>query len=70
MVSYGGSTTGESVYRFPARKDQGTLARNLVDGWMKSRGHRANILHPGFKFPGVGIARSDDSIYATQNFGD
>lgn len=67
--SFGGSTTGENIYQFPARRDQKKLAKNLVDGWMNSPGHRANILHPGFRYLGVGIARSGDSIYATQNFG-
>ena len=67
--SFGGSTTGENIYQFPARRDQKKLAKNLVDGWMNSPGHRANILHSGFKYLGVGIARSGDSVYATQNFG-
>ena len=67
--SFGGSTTGENIYQFPKRRDQKKLAKNLVDGWMKSPGHGANILHSGFKFLGVGIASSGDHIYATQNFG-
>ena len=67
--SFGGSTTGENIYQFLVRRDQKKLAKNLVDGWMKSPGHRANILHSGFKYLGVGIARSSDHIYATQNFG-
>ena len=67
--SFGGSTTGENIYRLPARRDQKKLAKNLVDGWMNSPGHRANILHSGFRYLGVGLARSGDSIYAIQNFG-
>ncbi len=67
--SFGGLTTGENIYQFPSRHDQKKLAKNLVDGWMKSPGHRANILHSGFKFLGVGVARSGEHIYATQNFG-
>ena len=67
--SYRGATTGENIYQFSAKRDQKKLAKNLVDGWMKSPGHRANILHSGFKFLGVGVARSGDHIYATQNFG-
>ena len=67
--SFGGSTTGENIYQYTARRDQKKLAKNLVDGWMKSPGHRANILHAGFKYLGVGVARSGDHIYATQNFG-
>ena len=67
--SFGGSTTGENIYRFLARRDQKKLAKKLVDGWMNSPGHRANILHSEVKYLGVGIARSGDSVYATQNFG-
>ena len=67
--SFRGSTTGENIYQFPSRRDQKKLAKNLVDGWMKSPGHRTNILHSGFKYLGVGIARSGDNVYATQNFG-
>ena len=67
--TFGGSTTGENIYRFPARRDQKKLAKNLVDGWMKSPGHRRNILHSGFRYLGVGIASSGDYIYAAQNFG-
>lgn len=31
-------------------------ADEIMQGWMESPGHRANILHPGFKEVGVGIA--------------
>ncbi len=31
-------------------------AQSIVAGWMRSRGHRANILHPGFRALGVGVA--------------
>ena len=67
--SFGGSTTGENIYQFPARRNEKELGKNLVDGWMKSPGHRANILHSGFNYLGVGVARSGQHIYATQNFG-
>ena len=30
--------------------------RSIVKSWMKSPGHKANILHPGFKEIGIGIA--------------
>ena len=67
--SFGGPTTGENIYRFPARRDQKKLAKSLVDGWMNSPGHKANILHPEFRYLGVGLARSGGNVYATQNFG-
>ncbi len=44
-------------------------ARVAVEGWMRSSGHRANILHPGFTRTGVGIAVDEDGmIYFTQVF--
>jgi uncharacterized protein YkwD len=48
-----GWTVGENIafgtghYATPAE---------TVDAWMHSPGHRANILHPGFKEIGIGIA--------------
>lgn len=43
---------------------------DLVDQWMNSPGHRANILNPNNKYLGVGVAEGDrNTIYATQNFG-
>ena len=45
------------------------LARARVDGWMKSPGHRANIMNRDYRYIGVGVARSGGDVYATQNFG-
>lgn len=36
---------------------------------MNSAGHRANILDPAFTHIGVGVARTGDRMYVTQNFG-
>ena len=52
----------------------GTLAtpRAIVKGWMKSPGHRANILQPAFREIGIGIASGtpatgdDGATYATE----
>ena len=41
-------------------------ASDVVDGWMNSPGHRANILNPGFTRIGVAVATSaDDTPYWT-----
>ena len=51
--SRGGMTVGENIawgsgsYATPA---------GIVDSWMKSPGHRANILHRSFREIGVGVA--------------
>jgi uncharacterized protein YkwD len=40
-----------------------------VEGWMKSEGHRQNILRPELQRTGVGIAaRSNGALYFTQIF--
>jgi uncharacterized protein YkwD len=45
-------------------------ADEVVDGWMNSPGHRANILKPGFTHIGVGFAGGGPAgTYWTQVFG-
>jgi uncharacterized protein YkwD len=45
------------------------IAETTVEGWMKSPGHRKNILTPHWKHEGLGVAVSpDDKVYITQNF--
>lgn len=44
-------------------------ARDTVDGWMASPGHRENILTPTYDRLGAGMAiSSGGELYATQNF--
>jgi uncharacterized protein YkwD len=43
-------------------------AREVVDGWLNSPGHRRNI-EGDFRLTGIGIAkRSDGMVYFTQIF--
>lgn len=52
-----------------AWKSEDTIAASVVKLWIESRGHRANILDPGFKCQGIGIAVTDDGrVYVTENF--
>lgn len=44
-------------------------AEAVVEGWMSSEGHRANILNCDFRAVGVGAADSDRGVYWTQMFG-
>ena len=58
-------SVGENVaYGYPT-------GRSVVNqGWMKSEGHRANILNRGFKLVAVAARRDDDGTwYAAQVFG-
>jgi uncharacterized protein YkwD len=45
------------------------IARKTVDGWMRSRGHRKNILTPHWRHEGIGAeVGPGNRIYITQNF--
>lgn len=45
-------------------------ASAVVDGWMRSAGHRANILNCGLRDIGVGFAKGrNGTLYWTQDFG-
>lgn len=56
---------GENLARMVNRKDA-TLAREVVDGWMNSPGHRQNLLTPEFSLMGIGIARKGSLVMITQ----
>lgn len=64
------TVSSENIYRVkggPA--DAAELASMMVRGWMKTRGHRANILDRNFRVLGVGVALGDRIALATQLFG-
>jgi len=45
------------------------LASQSVTGWMKSKGHRENILEKSYDRTGIGVAISkDDKVFVTQVF--
>ena len=59
------NTAGENVaYGF-------STGRSVVnDGWMKSEGHRANILNPQFRLMGIGARKGHNGYwYVAQVFG-
>ncbi|MEV6573988.1 sigma-70 family RNA polymerase sigma factor [Streptomyces sp. NPDC051577] len=62
-AGYDWSTYGENI----ARGQQ--TAQSVMDSWMKSPGHRANILNCSFKDIGVGIHNGSGGPWWTQNFG-
>ena len=43
-------------------------AETLQSGWMHSPPHRANLLNPVYTAMGVGIVRSGDQLWATEDF--
>jgi uncharacterized protein YkwD len=59
-------TNGQKAYDW---KTLDQIANEIVNGWMASEGHRANILGTGYSATAVGIAvSSNDEVYATQVF--
>jgi uncharacterized protein YkwD len=44
------------------------MARVIVDSWMASPGHRANLLNPNYTHLGVGVSVLGKEVRATQNF--
>lgn len=62
-AGYRWSTYGENI-----AKGQRTAAQ-VMDSWMKSQGHRENILNCSFKDIGVGIHQGAGGPWWTQNFG-
>jgi uncharacterized protein YkwD len=44
------------------------IAKEIVDDWMSSPGHRDNMLDPDFTHLGVGISGRNGTIRATQEF--
>jgi uncharacterized protein YkwD len=66
-AGYKGGLMGENI-----AAGQATPAA-VMDAWMHSPGHRANILNCGYKVVGIGVhtlAGSPYRIYWTQDFGD
>lgn len=43
-------------------------AEEVVAAWMASAGHRANILHPGYRRIGIGMAEGHGARYWAQEF--
>lgn len=66
LAGYVGQQTGENI---AAGQDK---ARKVVDGWLASPGHCANLMNPDFKELGAAYAtdpKSDAGIYWTAMFG-
>jgi uncharacterized protein YkwD len=61
---YGGSGWGENIaYGYPT-------AQAVVQGWLSSPGHRANIEQPGFTATGIGAAvTAGGTVFWSQTFG-
>lgn len=57
---------GENIFRATGPVPAGEIHA----GWMRSPGHRANVLNPGWNRLGIGVFCAEDgSVWATQQFG-
>ena len=57
---------GENVFQATGPVPAGTIHA----GWMRSDGHRANVLNPGWDRLGIGVHCAEDgSVWATEQFG-
>lgn len=69
---------GENIFKMPhgdvegvghiGKYDSNKIAYEIVDGWMNSPGHRANILESDYTKVGIGVSYNGGYYYATQNF--
>ena len=58
---------GENLALMTAEHEE-SLARAVVDGWMNSPGHRANLLTSTHTHMGIELLQVDRKVYATQLF--
>lgn len=65
-VSY--NAWGENIAYIGGVSDAAALAEQFMTNWMNSDGHRANILSTNFTSIGVGVYKSGNRYYATQEF--
>ena len=67
------SGIGENIFMLNSRggvfwQSVEDVSQTAVEGWMKSPGHRENILKTNYDSEGIGVIISDRSIHVTQNF--
>lgn len=63
------SRGGENIYRTSSTGiGPDALARNAVESWMNSAGHRENIMRNQFSEEGIGVYYGEDYVYVTQDF--
>ncbi|MGW2997256.1 CAP domain-containing protein, partial [Streptomyces sp. NPDC001193] len=62
-AGYAWSRLGENIARGQADADA------VMNAWMNSSGHRANILNCAFKEIGIGVHKGDGGPWWTQDFG-
>lgn len=59
---------GENIAYIGGVSYANKLAEQFMKNWMNSSGHRANILSTNFESIGIGVYKSGNRVYATQEF--
>lgn len=54
--------------RWDWSRPPGKIAGHILDGWMRSKDHRENILKADYVGQGIGVWKNGDIIYTTQMF--
>jgi len=70
QIPRGWTRASENVAWTSATGTPKKLAKRIVRLWLRSSGHRANILGTHYTTTGIGVARSRHGWYFTQNFSD
>lgn len=65
---FASSYSGENVAMTSQMGSSKIMAHSFHKMWMKSPGHRRNILNPNFKLVGIGIKKSRKGYFATELF--
>lgn len=68
-VNYRFRALGENIGWTARGRTDAEIARDLVERWMQSRGHRKNILNRRYREVGIGISVRGRKTYAVQLFG-
>jgi uncharacterized protein YkwD len=53
---------GENILRVTSGRNPEMVANFIIDVWMNSSGHRANILSPDARYMGAGVALGDNHL--------
>src|SRR3989338_5048090 len=66
--NYSYSSGGENVAMSSSKGSNKNIAKSFHIMWMKSPGHRKNILNENFSLIGVGVIKNKSGYYSTQLF--
>ncbi len=68
-AGYQWSKMGENIHKmYGYTMTASETAHRIVNDWMNSAGHRANILTASFTKVGIGVAMKGTDVYTTQDF--